>query len=483
VMITNGAPGPIRTGDPLLAKLVVNATKDSIELSNGIRIEKQTSDHKAVRGRTVVSGICDELAFWPSNADAASPDTETLNALSKCSANIPNSMQVYESSPYARVGALYEEGYVANYGKDTDELCWMADSRSMNPLLDQKDIDRDIEKDSAASLAEYGFCFRSDVAGFLSAEAIQACVVRGRYELAPSESASYCAFCDPSGGASDSMTLAIAHGDHGVVKLDLLREIIPPFSPEQAVRAFADELRRYRCYRVVGDRYAAAWVVEQFAKLGINYVASEAAKSDIYLSFLPMVNSKQIELLDNRKLISQFMGLERRTRSGGRDIVDHRDGFHDDVSNAAGGACVLAGANARQLGFVDYLVGLAKGVYNWDTKFDWEAPPENGSVVKVDPHAAEVLRAQLEAQNRTSNPFSAAAQQPAQKIAGPPCPHCHGPSVQLFTHNFKCLDGKCDTTFQEGPGTQYRHNRTDFFAGKLPGFAAGRGSGWSGWRR
>ena len=38
----------------------------------------------------------------------------------------------------------------------------------------------------------------------------------------------------------------------------------------------------------------------------------------------------------------QLVGLERTTRAGGRDKIDHPRGCHDDVANAAGGALVLA---------------------------------------------------------------------------------------------------------------------------------------------
>ena len=41
-------------------------------------------------------------------------------------------------------------------------------------------------------------------------------------------------------------------------------------------------------------------------------------------------------------MINQFVGLERTTRPGGRDKIDHPRGCHDDVANAAAEALVLA---------------------------------------------------------------------------------------------------------------------------------------------
>jgi hypothetical protein len=57
---------------------------------------------------------------------------------------------------------------------------------------------------------------------------------------------------------------------------------------------------------------------------------------------LPLLNSRKVQLLDDRRLISQLHGLERRTARGGKDSIDHAPGSHDDAANAVAGALVLA---------------------------------------------------------------------------------------------------------------------------------------------
>jgi hypothetical protein len=54
--------------------------------------------------------------------------------------------------------------------------------------------------------------------------------------------------------------------------------------------------------------------------------AADRAKSDLYLDFLPLLNSGSAELLDLPRLIAQLTSLERRTHRGGRDNVDHGPG-------------------------------------------------------------------------------------------------------------------------------------------------------------
>jgi hypothetical protein len=46
-------------------------------------------------------------------------------------------------------------------------------------------------------------------------------------------------------------------------------------------------------------------------------------------------------------LVSQIAGLERRTRSGGKDVIDHPPGGHDELANAVAGAADAVGRIRR----------------------------------------------------------------------------------------------------------------------------------------
>jgi hypothetical protein len=257
-----------------------------------------------------------------------------------------DAMVIAGSSPYARRGVLWD-AFRRWHGKDdARNLVWQAATRTMNPTVPQDFIDAEFERDAASANAEYFAQFRSDIAEFVSMDVLEACTADGVFELPPMSGASYVAFVDPSGGSSDSMTLAIAHRDKfGIAILDCIREVRPPFSPESVVDEFCTVLKQYRLTRVCGDRYAGEWAREPFRKRGITYEPSEKPKSDIYRDVLPLFNSRKIQLLDDRRLISQLHGLERRTARGGRDSIDHAPGAHDDIANAVAGALVIALAN------------------------------------------------------------------------------------------------------------------------------------------
>jgi hypothetical protein len=170
------------------------------------------------------------------------------------------------------------------------------------------------------------------------------CVSPGVFERAREYYKVYHAFCDPSGGSSDSFTLAIGHKDLAtkVMIVDAVREVKPPFSPEQVTIEFAQLLKSYGVGKVISDKYGGEWPKELFSRHGIRFEQSARPKSDLYLELLSAINSRRVALLDNARLISQLVGLERRTARSGRDSIDHAPGAKDDVVNAVAGLCAAA---------------------------------------------------------------------------------------------------------------------------------------------
>ena len=343
---------------PILQSLVWNVTASEIELSGGVTIEVVTRSYRSVRGRSVCVAVLDELAFWRDD-DSANPDSEVLNAVRASMATFgSDAMVIAGSSPYARRGVLWD-AFRRWHGKnDARNLVWQAATRVMNPTISQEFIDDEYERDPASADAEYGANFRSDIAAFVDLAVLEACTADGVFEIPPLSDIRYVAFVDPSGGSSDSFTLAIAHREpDGAVVLDCLRETRAPFQPESVVADFCKTLTSYHVGRVTGDRYAGEWPREQFKKRNVDYVPSERVKSDIYRDALPLLNSRKCQLLDIRRLITQLHGLERRTARGGKDSIDHGPGQHDDVANAVAGAIVLAAHCEKPLNFYAPITG------------------------------------------------------------------------------------------------------------------------------
>ena len=327
-------------GVPMLRPLIMRRSAEEIELKRSVSIEVATASYRTIRGRTLAAALLDELAFWRSDELSANPDGEIVAAVRPALATIPGAMLLMASSPYARTGELWRV-HKRHYGRDDSPvLVWQAPTRTMHPTIPQRLIDEAYEEDPARAAAEYGAEFRVDIEAFLSREVVEACVMPGRHELARIRAFNYVAFVDPSGGSSDSMTLAIAHREGSRAILDCTVEVRAPFSPEAVVTEFAARLKSYGLAKVEGDRYGGEWPREAFRRHGIVYEPAEMFRSDLYLNLLPGLTSRRVELLDDERLVGQLVSLERRTARGGRDIIDHPPGGHDDLANAAAGALV-----------------------------------------------------------------------------------------------------------------------------------------------
>lgn len=346
------------TGIPALNRLVTRTWQEGFDLSTGISIEVGTASHRSLRGYAIVCALLDEASFFMADEDAASTDTEIITAVKPGMAQFPNAMLLVASSPYAKRGALYD-AHREHFGKNGDSvLVWQAPTRTMNPTIAQSLIDEAMAKDPASAAAEWLGQFRNDIESFISREAVEACISEGIRERAPEPDVNYTAFIDPAGGSGkDSFTLAIAHKDKRTSSgiLDCIRETRPPFSPEAVAQDFAATLRSYGISKALSDKFAGAFPVEAFKRNGITLEQNAKPKSDLYRDFLPLLNSKRVDLLDHARLVTQLSSLERRTARSGKDSIDHAPNAHDDIAN------VVAGA----------LTNLHVTKYTYDTTMNW----------------------------------------------------------------------------------------------------------------
>ncbi|MGO9770635.1 MAG: hypothetical protein ACLPSW_13965 [Roseiarcus sp.] len=342
---------------PMLAAMIVNRTSDSLSLSNGVAIEVRAASFRGLRGVTCIAVLADEICFWANAEGSANADSDIIAAVRPALATT-NGPLILISSPYSKRGEAFTL-WQRHFGPQGDPLILVAQgaSRDFNPSLPQRVVDRAMEADAASASAEYLGQWRSDISAFVAREAVERCVTPSCYERPRVPGVIYSAFCDPSGGSADSMTLAIGHREGETVVLDCIREVKPPFSPEAVVVEFASILRSYGVARVSGDRYGGEWPREQFRKNGVDYEPSEKPKSALFQEVLPLLNAGKVDLLDHDKLVAQFCNLERRTARGGKDSIDHAPGGHDDVANAVAGALLLAAADASSLARLgDFLI-------------------------------------------------------------------------------------------------------------------------------
>lgn len=336
---------------PPLKDLVQRETVNGLELTNGVDVIVATNSYRSVRGRSILVAIFDEVSFWQDELTAR-PDTATYAAVTPGMATLPGAMLIGISTPHKKSGLLFSK-WKQFFGQSDDRtLVIQAASTTLNPTLDPQIISQAVADDPASASAEWMAEWRSDLASFISTELLDACTDRGVLVRPPQPGLRYFAFGDPaSGSGRDSFALGIAHAEGDKVVLDVAHEIRPPFSPTTAIEEVSALLKSYRVSMLRGDKFAAGFVTEGFARCGIKYEYSEHDRSEIYLEALPLLTSGRARLVDSKRLLAQFASLERRTMSTGRDVVDHPRGDrqHDDLCNACAGALAAASGRPRMV--------------------------------------------------------------------------------------------------------------------------------------
>lgn len=336
---------------PILAKELVQEDKEGFHLKSNVRIEIQAGSFKGTRGYTNLAVLIDEICFFQYEEEAKMTDIELVRSL-RPSLLTTGGPLICIGSCYAEKGWAFEQ-WKKHWGNDKSNVFVVkCPSQLLNPRLNQQIIDDALAEDLASARSEYFSEWRSDLLVFVPRELVESLVVPGRYELMPDDKLRYVAFCDPSGGRGDDATLAIAHREGRMTVLDALKVYNAPFSPHQVIGEMVQVLRKYNVRRITGDNYAAEFVSEAFKAHGVHYEKAEKPKSALYLELLPRLCSKEIEILDNKVLIDQLCSLERRTRSGGRDTIDHPSGIghHDDLANSLAGVCEVAGVKRLKAG-------------------------------------------------------------------------------------------------------------------------------------
>lgn len=332
---------------PLMRKMIAVNRQFEIDLTNGVTISCLPCTYRAIRGKTVVCAVLEEVCFWRWEEESAVQDKEVVRALRPSMQNIPESLLIAISTPYVAQGIM-AESFNDYYGKRGSALCWKAPTRVMNPTYPKAEIEREYEKDPESAASEYGAEWRSDTSGAIPPEAVDAAVVPNRFGLEPMAGMDYMGAIDPSGGRRDSFTMSVVHREDGKIVVDAMKETRPPFRPETVVAEYSKDFEGYKITEIQSDRYAGEWVTSAFADHGIIVEPARMTKSEFYLEMLPLLINGSVELLDIPRLKGQFKSLQRRPRAGGKDMIDNFvQGGHDDCANVCSIACVMAAEKGR----------------------------------------------------------------------------------------------------------------------------------------
>lgn len=345
---------------PLLASMVEDVQTFEIKLTNRVSFLAFPSTLRSLRGWSIPVAGMDELAFFRLEGSADS-DAEIQASIRRGMLGFPSPRLVKISTPYMKGGILFDD-FTRYFAQDSpDVLVWRAPSLLMNPTLRPERLAREQRLDPERFRREYEAEFCEDLDAFLPPAWVDAAVIPGRHELPPREGVTYVAAVDPSGGGADTFTLAIAHTELDGEQRRVIQDVMKGWGRTRTqgvdlkavVAEISETVRRYGLSSVRGDRYAGQWVRQAFEAQGIAYQEAEA-KASAYLELEPLFAQGAIEILDHPQLTRELKTLERRARPGGKTLIDHPHGGHDDYANvlalvapSCGEALAPAGASVE----------------------------------------------------------------------------------------------------------------------------------------
>ena len=333
---------------PVLRRHVVARRAYELELDNGITIAIHPSSFRSIRGLSVVSCICDEIAFWWTEDNYANPDVEVIRAIRPSMATFPHGKLLLVSSPYTMSGVLWDVWQ--KRGKDKETLVWHAPTALMNPTVTERFLAKERKRDPENFRREYLAEFTEAISSFLSAEAVQQCVIEGRTELPPDRVTFHYIAAVDAAYKGDQFTICIAHDDKDREKVVIdhlggwqgsrkhplkLSGVMPQ------IRSLAD---RYGFSKVRGDQFGAEPLKDVFKRYGLSYrerTFTSQAKADIYATLRTLVTDGGIELLDHKSSLGELRGLELELLPGGALRIGHsrhgkaRDDYADAIALAA----------------------------------------------------------------------------------------------------------------------------------------------------
>ena len=352
---------------PLLAAQIVSASRDKIELKNGITILPEPPAIKTGRGFAMPVVVGDEVGFWYRTSEAANPDYEVQRAVTYAQLQFSRAKQFLISTPYTEEGLLWDYYRAGTAGhkappEDRDEyahtLVLQASTAALeNPRITRTALQRILADDGEAFIRESLARFVHAISGFLPPDLVlDATHGHGRERTRlENEKAhvmpTYVAAMDPA-FRHDTFAFTICHmTPDGTIVQDLLRTWTPErklqqrLDPDTIMAEIAHLLLDWNIPIVYSDQYQLEALQQLALRHGFSIVGYDftgRSKAKMYGSLLHLLRTKKIHLLDLPVITSQLTQLQKKLNPMGQISIAAPPGKHDDVASVIALAVTMA---------------------------------------------------------------------------------------------------------------------------------------------
>lgn len=336
---------------PILRKMIKGKiTQNCITLNNGVEIQIYPCSIGKVRGESLISFIADEVAHW--KVEGVDIDQDVLDS-ARPGLDFEYSKMIKISTPWMMKGEIYQD-FKQYYGKENDDvLVFQGDTETIFPAYAEKNkkkLERQKKRNPLMYETERLARFRSDLSAMYDPFIIDKAINYDRpLELPYREGVEYMCFVDVAGGGGkDSFAIAIGHLEDERIVIDVVRSRPPKFNPDEVTAQYCELLKQYGISEVIGDKFSGDYGSNSFAKHDIGYEKSKKTKSELYLEAESPFNVERVDIPNRERAIIQLKNLIRKTRSGGKDIVDTDSGQPEDEANVMAGIIYILSAEVYQ---------------------------------------------------------------------------------------------------------------------------------------
>lgn len=313
-------------------------------LINGLRILSVPCNSTAARGLPIYCLIFDEQAHY--RLEGVKADKEIDDALRPRQSQFPGAKCLQISTPAGKQGLFWEtfdEGFSV-----PGRLTIQAETRLLNPEIQQSFIDKAYTRDPDVAAREYGAIFAEQVSGFFEScmDKLKASFTAPAGEDFPYRAGvNYFAAIDQSGlTGNDRWGFAVSHKDRhtNVVYVDAYREWATK-NLRGILSTIREQCNIFHIRKVKGDRYAKGLIEQLLNDIGIELEIREMLPA-VYVPFKTLVISGDLALPDDGSLRTSLMRTQAYYgRSNTLSIGQERTKQgHGDLANAVVTATVDA---------------------------------------------------------------------------------------------------------------------------------------------
>ena len=304
------------------------------------------ANKKTIRGKAIVTLICDEIAFWDSRQRAANSDKEIIRAVTPSLLQFKgHALCIKLSSPNTKEGVLYDEWDKWEKGTLPDSyIALKAPSWFWNPNgLSETDFQEQLHLDQENFDREYRANFTDSISAFFKPPYIRKAIMKDvEFQLPEhrSKKVDYMATID-AGFSTDRYVFTVVGYDgdrYTQYHIDIWEpkpdKPVKAFDTAQAIRGICNQ---FGIDEVFADQFSYQPLSEIFEKYSIKLTKvafTNTLKGEIYGNLKRKFLDAQIDILDNHIQYKELVELIVERTSTGGHTIKHPDRGHDDASDA-----------------------------------------------------------------------------------------------------------------------------------------------------